>query len=40
MRKNTLQEKLRNKQRVFGTWIMTNSLDNAQILGDTGQILL
>jgi 2-keto-3-deoxy-L-rhamnonate aldolase RhmA len=36
MRKNTLQEKLRNKQRVFGTWIMTNSLDNAQILGHTG----
>lgn len=36
MRKNTLKEKLKEKQRVFGTWIMTNSLDNAEILGHTG----
>jgi 2-keto-3-deoxy-L-rhamnonate aldolase RhmA len=36
MRKNTLKEKLDQKQEVFGTWIMTNSLDNAEILGHTG----
>nr|WP_295974581.1 aldolase/citrate lyase family protein [uncultured Bacillus sp.] len=36
MRKNMLKEKLNQNQRVFGTWIMTNSLDNAEILGHTG----
>ncbi len=36
MRKNTLKEKLDQKEKVFGTWIMTNSLDNAEILGHTG----
>lgn len=36
MRKNTLREKLDQKEKVFGTWIMTNSLDNAEILGHTG----
>ncbi|WP_338447719.1 aldolase/citrate lyase family protein [Niallia oryzisoli] len=36
MRKNTLKEKINQKNRVFGTWIMTNSLDNAEILGHTG----
>lgn len=36
MRKNQLKEKLKQNKRVFGTWIMTNSLDNAQILGHTG----
>lgn len=32
MKKNSLKEKLENKEAVFGTWIMTNSLDNAEIL--------
>jgi 2-keto-3-deoxy-L-rhamnonate aldolase RhmA len=36
MRKNSLKEKLDQKEKVFGTWIMTNSLDNAEILGHTG----
>ena len=36
MRKNTLKEKLDQKEAAFGTWIMTNSLDNAEILGHTG----
>jgi 2-keto-3-deoxy-L-rhamnonate aldolase RhmA len=35
MRKNNLKEKL-EKEPVFGTWIMTNSLDNAEILAHTG----
>ncbi|WP_071394665.1 HpcH/HpaI aldolase family protein [Bacillus tuaregi] len=36
MRKNTLKEKIDQKQKVFGTWLMTNSQDNAEILGHTG----
>lgn len=36
MKKNMLKEKLQQKQAVFGTWIMTNSLDNAEILSHTG----
>ncbi|WP_394231916.1 HpcH/HpaI aldolase/citrate lyase family protein [Niallia oryzisoli] len=36
MRKNTLKEKIDQNKKVFGTWIMTNSLDNAEILGHTG----
>lgn len=36
MKKNTLKERLNQKQAVFGTWIMTNSLDNAEILAHTG----
>jgi 2-keto-3-deoxy-L-rhamnonate aldolase RhmA len=36
MRKNTLREKLDRKEAVFGTWLMTNSLDNAEILSHTG----
>lgn len=36
MRKNILKEKLKSRQAVFGTWIMTNSLDNAEILSHTG----
>jgi 2-keto-3-deoxy-L-rhamnonate aldolase RhmA len=36
MRKNTLREKLAQKEAVFGTWLMTNSLDNAEILCHTG----
>lgn len=35
MRKNILKEKLIEKEAVFGTWIMTNSLDNAEILAHT-----
>jgi 2-keto-3-deoxy-L-rhamnonate aldolase RhmA len=36
MRKNMLKEKLNQNEAVFGTWIMTNSLDNAEILAHTG----
>ncbi|MCQ6274786.1 hypothetical protein JMM81_07355 [Bacillus sp. V3B] len=36
MRKNNVKEKLDQKKEVFGTWIMTNSLDNAEILAHTG----
>ena len=35
MRKNCLKQKLLHES-VFGTWIMTNSLDNAEILAHTG----
>lgn len=33
--RNTLKEKLAQKKAVFGTWIMTNSLDNAEIIAHT-----
>ncbi|KAA9015745.1 HpcH/HpaI aldolase family protein [Niallia endozanthoxylica] len=36
MRKNALKKKIGQSKNVFGTWIMTNSLDNAEILGHTG----
>ena len=36
MRKNLLKEKLLQNQAVFGTWIMTNSLDNAEVISHTG----
>ena len=35
MRKNSLKQKLLHES-AFGTWIMTNSLDNAEILAHTG----
>ena len=38
MRKNSLKQKLLHES-VFGTWIMTNSLDNAEILLILEQIL-
>ena len=31
-----MKEKLLQGQAVFGTWIMTNSLDNAEIFSHTG----
>lgn len=36
LKKNTIKEKLKQKREVFGTWMMTNSLDNAEILAHTG----
>ena len=40
MRKNLLKEKLLQNQAVFGTWIMTNSLDNAEVVRTLELILL